>query len=110
MSCKKEFPHLVEMHRKHAPQGLAVVTVSLDDLRDGKTREAVLAFLKEQRATFTNVILDEKEEVWQEKLKILGPPSYFVFNRQGKYRKFNLDEIDEDLNRIEKQVIEWLKP
>ena len=98
------------MHKKHAPQGMAVVTVALDDPTDRKAKEAVLAYLKEQRATFTNVILDEKEEVWQEKLKILGPPCFYVFNREGKYRKFNVDEIDEDLTRVEKQVLDWLKP
>lgn len=98
------------MHKKHAPQGLAVITVSLDDPSDRKAKEAVLAYLKEQRATFTNVILDEKEEVWQEKLKILGPPCFYVFNREGRYRKFNVDEIDEDLARVEKQVLDWLKP
>jgi hypothetical protein len=98
------------MHKKHAAQGLAVVSVSLDDLSDGTARETVLAFLKEQRANFTNVILDEKEEVWQAKLKILGPPCFYVFNREGKHRKFDPSEIDDDLAGIEKQVIDWLKP
>src|SRR5262249_39319701 len=29
--CKENFPHVVEMHRKYAPRGLAVISLSLDD-------------------------------------------------------------------------------
>jgi hypothetical protein len=97
------------MHKKYAAQGLAVVSVSLDDPNDPLTKESVTKFLKAKKATFTNVLLDEKEDVWQEKLKILGPPCYFVFNREGKYRKFEGGEVDDDLAGIEKQVVEFLK-
>ena len=32
--CKENFPHVVEMHRKYAPKGLAIVSLSLDDPSD----------------------------------------------------------------------------
>ena len=32
--CKENFPHLVEMHRKYAKKGLAVISLSLDDPTD----------------------------------------------------------------------------
>jgi hypothetical protein len=109
VSCKKEFPHLVEMRRKYSAEGLVAVSVSLDDPADAQAKEAVLKFLKARQATFTNVLLDETAEVWQEKLKFAGPPCFFVFNRDGKYRKFAGGEVDEDLGNVEKQAVEFLK-
>src|SRR5437870_6090671 len=32
--CKENFPHVVEMHRKYGPKGLAVVSLALDDPTD----------------------------------------------------------------------------
>src|SRR5215207_11502461 len=29
--CKKAFPHLVQLHQKHARDGLVVISVNLDD-------------------------------------------------------------------------------
>src|SRR5947199_269869 len=97
------------MHKKYASQGFAAVSVALDDPADPDARENVLKFLKAKKAAFTNVLLDEKSEVWQEKLSISGPPVFFVFNREGKHKRFDAADIDEDLANIEKLVIEWLK-
>jgi hypothetical protein len=75
------------MHNKQPKDKFAAISVSLDDPSDKAAREAVLKFLQGQKATFTNVILDEKPEVWQEKLKFEGPPSVFVFNQDGEVEK-----------------------
>lgn len=110
MSCKREFPHLVEMHKKYADQGLAAVSVALDDPADTDARDSALKFLKARKATFTNLLLDEKAEVWQEKLGLAGPPRIYVFNRDGKYKKFEANDIDEGgYPAIERLVVEWLK-
>jgi thiol-disulfide isomerase/thioredoxin len=84
VSCKKEFPHLVEMHRKYAHDGLVAVSVALDDPSDLPVRARALAFLKKQRASFLNVLLDETPEFYQTKLKIDGPPCVQIFNRDGR--------------------------
>src|SRR5262245_6808563 len=52
--CKREFPRLVEMHKKYAKDNLAVVSVSLDDPADKQAMSNVLTFLKSRNATFTN--------------------------------------------------------
>jgi thiol-disulfide isomerase/thioredoxin len=52
--CVKKFPHLVELHKKHAADGLVCVSVSLNQ-RDEK-RE-VLRFLQERDAAFPNYLL-----------------------------------------------------
>ena len=93
------------MHNKYAKDGLAAVSVSLDDPKDKKARQNVLDFLRKQKATLTNLILDEKSEVWQEKLKFDGPPCVFVFDREGKWKKFESPDYAE----VEKYALERLK-
>ena len=93
------------MHNKYAKDGLAALSVSLDDPRDEKAQQRVIEFLRKQKATFTNLVLDEKTEVWQEKLKFDGPPCVFVFNREGKWKKFESPDYAE----VEKYAVELLK-
>src|SRR5690606_24686415 len=50
--CKKMFPHTVELANKYADKGLAVISLSMDD---ADAHEDALAFLREQKATFTNL-------------------------------------------------------
>ena|SRR5436309_12857570 len=72
------------MHRKYAKQGLVAVSVSVDDLEDKETQAEVLKFLRQQKATFANFLLNETPEDWQKKLKIEAVPAMFVFNRAGQ--------------------------
>src|SRR5262245_57455509 len=99
------------MHKKYAAQGVATVSVALvnPQVTQEKDKEDILKFLKTQKATFPNLYLDEKEEVWMEKFKTLGPPVVYVFNREGKHKKFEGGDVDDDYANIEKQVVEWLK-
>lgn len=69
------------MHTKYARDGVVCVSLSVDELPE---REATLKFLKSKKATFANYLLNEEVGVWQEKLKITGPPAVFVFDRDGK--------------------------
>jgi hypothetical protein len=102
-------PHLVEMHKKYADKGFAAITVALDDPTNEKTKASLLKFLQEQKAPFTNFILDEKPEVWSKKLGIESYPAVFVFNREGKYKRFEAGDIEEGYTNIEKLVVDWLK-
>jgi thiol-disulfide isomerase/thioredoxin len=107
--CKREFPNLVRLQQKYGSQGLVAVSVALDDPNNKLPQEAVLRFLKKQNALLTNVFLDEKEEVWKARFGIDGPPCAFVFNRDGKYKKFDADHIEEGYVNIEKQAVEFLQ-
>ena len=93
------------MHTKYAKDGFAAISVSLDDPKDEKAQERVIDFLRKQKATFTNLILDEKSEVWQKKLRFDGPPCVFVFNREGKHKQYTSPDYAE----IEKYVAELMK-
>jgi thiol-disulfide isomerase/thioredoxin len=107
LPCKKEFPRLVDLHRKYAAKGLAAVSVSLDDPTDEQARERANRFLTDKQAAFSNYMLDEKATFWQEKLKIDGPPCVFVFDRSGRLVKKYHDDVD--YNEIDHIVVDLLK-
>lgn len=93
--CKKEFPKLVALQNAHRAEGLRTIAVNVDDPSDGEVKASVREFLREQRSTCLNVMLDEKLEVWQEKLKIKSLPCVFLFDRQGRLlTRWDSDEVD----------------
>ena len=97
------------MQRKYAKDGLAAVSVSLDDPDDKEARERILKFLRVKGAYFTNLFLDEPSELWSERLKIDLPPAVFVFDRNGRLAgKFEGKKVDYE-TQIEPLVIELLK-
>lgn len=79
--CRKEFPHLVGLHERYARDGLVCMSVSVDPVA---RREAALEFLKAQRATFANFLLDEHADVWQQRWNVDCVPVVFVFDREGR--------------------------
>jgi hypothetical protein len=81
------------MHKKYGSGVFAALSVSLDDPNEPGVRDKVLKFLESKDATFTNLILDEKPEVWQEKLKFEGPPCVYVFNAEGAIARQFKDEF-----------------
>lgn len=88
--CLKEFPNLVEIHKKHGPEKVACISLSLDytgldKLED--SREPVLGFLQEKGATFDNVLASEADEVMTKKLMIGAVPAVFVYDKQGDLAK-----------------------
>jgi thiol-disulfide isomerase/thioredoxin len=85
--CVRAFPHLVGLHRKYARDGLVAVSVSLEDCRDLPVRGEVVKFLRQQGATFPNVILDAPFAEWQANLAIDGPPAVYVFDRGSRLVK-----------------------
>src|SRR4051812_22565889 len=91
--CKENFPHLVEMHRKYAGKGLQVVSLSLDDTTDAKAVEAARKFLRDKKAAFLNVLLDEEFGVGFEKLNINAIPAVFLYGPDGKeVKRFTMDD------------------
>jgi thiol-disulfide isomerase/thioredoxin len=107
--CKEEFPRLVQLHEKHAKDGLAAMSVSLDRPTNEKAMKNVRAFLKEKRAYFANFVVNEEPDVWQERFGIDGPPVVFVFGRDGKLVK-KYDPVDNDDNSTIYDKLEKLLP
>ncbi len=94
------------MHRKLKDRGLVVIAVSVDDPAEKEAEEEARKFLREQKASFPNFLLDEEAEVWQQKLQIDSIPSAFVFNRAGQVVKKYLDAPDHaELGRLVEQLL-----
>ncbi len=109
--CKKEFPHLVELHKKHAGDGVACMSIAMDI---EKQHENALKFLKEKGAEFANFRMDRDEEAtdkWQERYKMQAIPVVLVFGRDGKLaKKFEGDsEHKFSYDDVNKLVDELLK-
>jgi len=105
--CKENFPHLVEMHHKYGPKGLAVISLTLDDPTDKKAVAAALKFLQEKKAVFTNVLLDENYGDGFDKLNINTIPAVFLFGPDGKeVKRFTMDDPDKQFtyDQVDKEL------
>jgi thiol-disulfide isomerase/thioredoxin len=91
--CKENFPHVVEMHKKYAGKGLAVVSLSFDDPAQSKQVEEAKAFLNEKKAVFTNYLLNEEQGVGFEKFGVNSIPAVFLYGPDGKeIKRFTMDD------------------
>ncbi len=82
--CKEKFPHMVALANQYAKDGVVFISLSLDEPED---KGKALAFLKKQKATFQNFILEDKdklEKAGDAKLLHSSPPIVHVFDRDGK--------------------------
>ena len=84
--CREEFPDLVKLDQQFRPQGLDVITVSLDDLADIKT--GVPEFLRQMRATMPAYLLnvsDPDQIISTVDSKWSGAlPATFLYDAEGK--------------------------
>jgi len=107
--CKEEFPNLVKLHADHGKKGVVCISVSVDDPED---KDAALKFLKKEKATFLNLLLDEAPEKYQKELNFASVPTVLVYGKDGKLvKKFNATKPEEAFTYkdIRKVVEELLK-
>ena len=97
----REFPQLVQLHEKHAKDGVVCMSVSVDKAYGNKSTEIVLDFLVDKHATVSNYyMLDTKnlEQTW----RIDGYPLVRVYNRAGKkvddYHSY--EEVNEAVDKL----------
>ena len=83
--CVEQFPHTVQLDQQHRAQGLAVISVSMDEPAD---RDKVLQFLQAQNAAFDNLL--GKYGVGAEFADAFGirgeVPFYRLYDRRGQLR------------------------
>jgi thiol-disulfide isomerase/thioredoxin len=88
--CIKEFHNLVEVSQEYPAEKVACVSLSFDYDGIGKPEEQsprVLKFLREQNATFDNVLSSEESDVLYRKFKLAAVPAVFVYDQQGELAK-----------------------
>ena len=90
--CIKEFPHLVQLHKKYQGEKVVCISASLDfeDLEPIEDcHKHALAFLKQQGASIENVLLSEDNlTVLDEKLVVPSLPIVEVYDRGKLSRRF----------------------
>jgi thiol-disulfide isomerase/thioredoxin len=109
--CMENFPHLVEMHRKFSKKGLAVISLSLDDPTDKAAVATAETFLKDKKAAFTNVLLNESFGEGFEKLNISVIPAVFIYGPDGKeVKRFTMDDPNKQFtyDEVEKAIVSLL--
>jgi len=111
--CVKKFPHLVELHKKHADKGLVCVSVDMGKLGT-HDRAAALAFLTKQGAAFPNFTLQRPSDdskvmdaTFGEDTKQL--PYLVVFDRGGRRVWDTAANLDATPEQVEAKVVELLK-
>jgi thiol-disulfide isomerase/thioredoxin len=92
--CREQFSHTVSLSRQYADAGLAVVSMSLDELEN---QQNVLEFLRREQATFDNLLSKYGGgPAAMEAFAIDGGalPHYKLFDREGNLiATFSLDPI-----------------
>jgi len=107
--CVKLFAHTVQLHQRHAEEGLVVISVSFDEPED---KQRVLDFLKSKKATFDNFIYPHG--LGPKAMKAFdvpaGLPHLKLYDRHGNlYKTFGAEQsaaIDE--KQIDQAVEELL--
>jgi len=100
--CRLSFPWMAEMHKRHAPQGLAVVAVNLD----ARMADAQ-AFLKSMPAPF-RIAYDAKGQTPRE-YAIKAMPTSVLIGRDGRVRLVHGGFRPSETAALEAAIIEALK-
>lgn len=100
--CMKEFPNLVNLHKKHAARGLVCMSLSCDyaGIRNKPPefyKERVLKFLTKQGATFENILANVPSDELFDKMQLSSIPAVYVFGRDGKLvKRFDNEKAEKE--------------
>lgn len=88
--CIKAFPKTVELSERYRKDGLAVVSLSFDTLKNGQAPPKVVEFLQEKKADFDNLISrhdigDDGADVF--KIDEGALPHFKLYGRDGRLLK-----------------------
>lgn len=100
--CRRSFPWLDAMQRKHGDAGFVVIAVNVDT-----ERKLASDFLRQVPVGF-KVAYDPKGEL-AAKWQLLGMPSSFMIDRDGKVRSRHEGFRGEQTAELEAQIVALLK-
>ena len=98
--CLIEIPWFLEFQEQYGPQGFEVIGISLDD----EGAEVVKPFMEKHGMTYTVLIGDE--EATELFGGILGLPTSFLVDRDGKYYSMHRGLVSRDI--IEDELLALL--
>lgn len=84
--CIERFPHMVALANQYENRGVEFVSMSVDDHEDQAAVERARQFLRQQKATFRNYLMDENIMQSFDKLGVQGIPDVFLYDRAGRLR------------------------
>lgn len=84
--CIERFPHMVQLYDNYKDRGVEFVSMSVDDREDKAAVEQARQFIRRQKATFHNYLMDENIMQSFEKLGVQGIPDVFLYDRAGRLR------------------------
>ncbi len=101
--CVRDFPHLVERHKKYSERGLVCMSLAMEKLGGGSyDKDKVLSFLTSKGATFQNFIVVEPRQDAEQLIRLVGDFSYIpymvLFDRSGRrvWTSDTLPQLSED--------------
>jgi len=94
------------MHKTYGPKGVVIIAAHVEqELPSKAMRDRITRFLEEQKATFINLIVEETLDDLSQKTGFDNRPAVFVFDRAGRWRRFE----GEELKDVDRYVEELLK-
>ena len=108
--CIERFPHMVALYNRYKDRGVEFVSMSVDDRDDKAAVERARLFVRRQKATFRNYLMDENIMQSFDRLGVQGIPAVFLYDRSGRkrydlngndpYHQATLDDVDEALAKL----------
>ena len=97
--CIVEIPGFIELQKKYGPQGLEVIGISMDDtgIKDVKP------FVEKHHMTYTILLGDD--HVAEQFGGIMGLPTTFVVDRNGKYYSMHRGLVSHEVVEEEVQTL-----
>lgn len=99
--CRESFPWMTNIQAKYKGQGLKVIAINLD-----QEKQQAVDFLKEFKPGFT-VLFDTQAQL-PEDFGVIGMPTSFLLDRQGKIRATHVGFHQNNINEYEAAIAELL--
>ncbi len=99
--CRESFPWMTNIQAKYKAQGLKVIAINLDQEKD-----QALDFLKEFKPGFS--VLFDTDAQLPEDFGVIGMPTSFLIDRQGKIRATHVGFHEKNIADYESAITELL--
>lgn len=100
--CRASFPWMNDLQKKYGKQGLEIIAVNLD-----KDRSSIKEFIAATQPQFT--VAYDPEGTLAERYEVMGMPSSYLIDRNGKLHSTHIGFRDKDKAKLEQQIIQLLE-